>query len=131
MAVAAAAVEAAAQDSLMAEAAGAFDASVFDTITWEDAQKRMDRGEQVYNFSCSKCHGPEGLGDGGFVRAGDALVPPSFREPTWRMAGDEAAIRQAIFVGTLENMPHWGMAGLKAEAIDAVTHFIMEGFPEG
>jgi mono/diheme cytochrome c family protein len=131
MAAAAAAAQAAAQDSLMAEASGAFDASVFDTITWEDAQKRMDRGEQVYNFSCNKCHGPEGLGDGGFVRDGDALVPPSFREPTWRMAGDEAAIRQAIFVGTLENMPHWGMEGLKAEAIDAVTHFIMEGFPEG
>lgn len=128
IAAAAAAADAAAQDSLMIVASSAFDASVYDTITWEDAQKRMDRGQQVYNFSCTKCHGPEGLGDGGFVRGGDTLRPPSFREPTWRMAGNEEAIRQAVFVGTAENMPHWGLEGLKPEAIDAVTHFILEGF---
>ena len=131
LAAAAAAAEAAMQDSLVNAASAAFDAAVFDTVTWEEPQKRMDRGEQVYNFSCAKCHGPEGLGDGGFVRGGDTIRPPSFREPTWRMAGDAAAIRQAIFTGTAENMPHWGLEGLKAEAIDAVTHFILEGFPEG
>lgn len=131
IAAAAAAAEAAAQDSLMNAASSAFDASVYDTITWEEPQKRLDRGQQVYNFSCSKCHGSEGLGDGGFVQGGDTLRPPSFREPTWRMAGDEPAIRQAVFVGTAENMPHWGLAGLKAEAVDAVTHYILEGFPAG
>ena len=131
IAEAAAAAEAAAQDSIMNVASAAFDASVFDTVTWEDAEKRLARGQQVYNFSCTKCHGAEGLGDGGFVRGADTLRPPSFREPTWRMAGDEAAIRQAIFVGTAENMPHWGLEGLKAEAIDAVSHYIMQGLPAG
>ena len=119
--------QAARQDSLLAAAEAAYDPSVFDTLTWEDSEARMARGAQVYNFSCSKCHGPEGLGDGGFVRAGDTLRPPSFREPTWPLAADEAAIRQAIFVGTGENMPHWGLEGLKAEAIDAVTFYIVEG----
>lgn len=131
IAAAAAAAEAAAQDSLMNAASAAFDASVFDTVSWETPEKRMERGQQVYNFSCDKCHGAEGLGDGGFVRGGDTLRPPSFREPTWRLAGDEAAIRQAIFVGTAESMPHWGLEGLKAEAIDAVAHFILEGLPTG
>ena len=131
LAAAAAAAEAAKQDSLVNVASAAFDASVFDTVTWEEPQKRMDRGKQVYNFSGAKCHGAEGSGDGGFVRGGDTIRPPSFREPTWRLAGDEPAIRQAIFVGTAENMPHWGLEGLKPEAIDAVTHFILEGFPGG
>jgi mono/diheme cytochrome c family protein len=131
LAAAAAAAEAAKQDSLVNVASAAFDASVFDTVTWEEPQKRMDRGKQVYSFSCAKCHGAEGLGDGGFVRGGDTIRPPSFREPTWRLAGDETAIRQAIFVGTAENMPHWGLEGLKAEAINAVTHYILEGFPGG
>lgn len=131
IAAAAAAAEAATQDSLMNAASAAFDASVFDTVTWEEPQKRMDRGQQVYNFSCDKCHGLEGLGDGGFVQGGDTLRPPSFREPTWRMAGDAAAIQQAIFVGTAENMPHWGLAGLNPKDVDAVTHYILEGFPAG
>ncbi|MBT8396334.1 MAG: c-type cytochrome [Gemmatimonadetes bacterium] len=127
MAAEAAAVAAAAQDSMMAEAVAMFDASVFDTLTWETPEKRADRGAQVYNFSCARCHGSEGLGDGGFVMAGDTLRPPSFREPTWAMAGDEPAVRRAIFVGTKEGMPHWGLEGLKAEAVDAVAAYVVSG----
>ena len=67
----------------MAEAVAAFDASAFDTVTWETPEKRMERGQQVYTFSCLKCHGGDGLGDAGFVMGGDTLSPPSFREPTW------------------------------------------------
>ncbi len=123
----AAAAAAAAQDSMMAAAERMFDASVFDTVTWETPQKRADRGAQVYTFSCARCHGDDGLGDAGFVMAGDTLRPPSFREPTWPLAGDENAIRRAIFVGTKEGMPHWGLEGLKAEAVDAVAAYILEG----
>jgi mono/diheme cytochrome c family protein len=124
------ALEAAAaqQDSLMAAATDMFDAEVFDTLTWEDDQERMDRGQQVYNFSCSKCHGSEGLGDAGFVMRGDTLRPQSFADPTWALATDTTALRRAIFVGTAEGMPHWGLEGLKAEAIDAVSAFILENF---
>lgn len=111
----------------MAEASAAFDQSVYDTLTWESDQARADRGAQVYNFSCTKCHGDEGLGDAGFVLGGDTLRPPSFREPTWAMAGDLEAIRNAIFVGTKRGMPHWGLEGLKAEAVDAVARYVMNG----
>jgi len=119
---------AAEQDSLVAVATDMFDAAVFDTLTWESDEKRMERGQQVYNFSCSKCHGSEGLGDAGFVMGGDTLAPPSFADPSWAMAGDVPAVRQAVFVGSTEGMPHWGLEGLKAEAVDAVTAFILENF---
>jgi mono/diheme cytochrome c family protein len=124
---AAAAAEQARQDSLAAVAVEAYDPSVFDTITWESPEARMERGQQVYTISCSRCHGPEGLGEGGFVRGGDTLHPPSFRQSDWALAGNPQGIHQAIFVGTAENMPHWGLEGLKAEAIDAVTYYILEG----
>jgi len=124
-AAAAAAAAAAVEDSLQAVSMAAYDASVFDTLTWESPEKRMERGQQVYNFSCSRCHGPTGLGDAGFVRQGDTLRPPSFQEPTWAMAGDIDAIRRAIAVGTAEGMPHWGLEGLKPEAVDAVAAFII------
>ena len=126
-AAAAAAVEQARQDSISAEAIAAYDPAAYDTVTWENAEARMARGQQVYNFSCARCHGPEGLGDGGFVMGGDTLRPPSFRATDWPMAGDPQAVHQAIFVGTAENMPHWGLEGLKPEAIDAVTYYILEG----
>jgi hypothetical protein len=32
-------------------------------------------------------------------------------------------------VGTVENMPHWGLEGLKAEAVDAVTAHILSFRP--
>jgi mono/diheme cytochrome c family protein len=122
---------AAAADSAMAEAEAAFDASVFDTLTWESDQARMDRGAQVYNFSCTKCHGDSGAGDAGFVLEGDTLQPPSFSDPAWAMAGDVDAVRRAIFVGTKEGMPHWGLAGLHAESVDAVTAHILENLAAG
>jgi mono/diheme cytochrome c family protein len=126
-AAAAAAAAAAAEDSLQNASVVAYDASVFDTLTWESPAKRAERGVQVYNFSCARCHGPTGLGDAGFVRQGDTLRPPSFREPTWAMAGNIDAVRRAIFVGTASGMPHWGLEGLKPEAVDAVSAYIVEG----
>ena len=124
---AAAAAAAAAEDSLLATAVAAYDASAFDTLTWETPEKRLEYGGVVYVSSCSRCHGREGLGDAGFVRGGDTLRPPSFKEPTWRMAGNAEAIREAIFIGTAEGMPHWGLEGLKPGPVDAVTAYILNG----
>jgi len=124
---AAAAAAAAEQDSLMTEAQTAYDTSVFDTLTWETPERRGEYGPVVYLRSCEKCHGPQGLGDGGFVMGTDTLQPPSFREPTWAMAGDVDAIREAIFLGNREGMPHWGLVGLSAGAVDAVTQYILDG----
>jgi len=112
----------------MAQAVEAFDPAVFDTITWESAEARLARGEVVYRFSCMRCHGERGLGDAQFVRGGDTLRPPSFREPDWPYASDTAGIREQIFVGTVEGMPHWGLAGLGVKDIDAVATYIVSGF---
>jgi hypothetical protein len=43
------------------------------------------------------------------------------------MAGNAEAIREAIFVGTAEGMPHWGLEGLKPTQVDAVTAHILSG----
>lgn len=112
----------------MAQAEEAFDPAVFDTITWESEEAVLARGQVVYRFSCQRCHGERGLGDAGFVRGGDTLRPPSFREPDWDLAGDKSGVIEQVFVGTLEGMPHWGLAGLGARDIDAVATYIVEGF---
>jgi mono/diheme cytochrome c family protein len=111
----------------MADAREAYDPTAFDTITWESEQAALDRGEVVYRFSCLRCHGDRGLGDAGFVRGGDTLRPPSFREPDWIFADDKEGIREQVFVGTSEGMPHWGLEGLPAKDIDAVAAFILGG----
>ena len=80
----------------------------------------------VYQYSCRKCHGDTGLGDAGFVRHGDTLRPPSFREPDWAYAMDKEGLRDLIFVGTENEMPHWGVQGLPAKDIDAVAIFILQ-----
>lgn len=107
----------------------AFDPSMFDTVTWETSEKALERGEVVYRYSCQRCHGERGLGDAGFVRHGDTLRPPSFREPTWEFARDKEGIREQVFVGTGETMPHWGLVGLPPRDVDAVAIYILDGLP--
>lgn len=108
-------------------AATAFDALVFDSISWEAHQTAVDRGALVFRFSCEKCHGGGGAGDGGFVAGGDTLHPPSFLSEDWRFADDRDGLRKEIFTGTgTEGMPHWGLEGLSYRDIDAVSIHILE-----
>lgn len=109
----------------------AYDATAFDSISWETNTAAAERGAIVFRFSCEKCHGTEGLGDAGFVAQGDTVRPPSFRAADWRFADDHEALRQHIFVGTAQGMPHWGLEGLKARDIDAVATYIREGLRSG
>lgn len=102
-----------------------YDASVFDTLTWSADTAALSRGEVVWSFSCQKCHGALGRGDGGFVTKGDTLRPPSFREVDWRYAADTAGLRQQIFTGEGHGMPEWGLAGLPYRDIDAVARYIL------
>ena len=107
-------------DSAMA----AFDAAVFDTISWETEQAAIDRGGLVYRISCSKCHGDGGRGNGNFTVQGDTLRPPSFLTTDWRFLDDGLGLREAIYVGNILGMPYWGLVGLKYRDIDSVAHYI-------
>lgn len=124
--------EAKADTVRMAEAM--YDASVFDTITWESPEARLDRGGVVYRTSCEKCHGPNGGGNGEAALQFRIAVP-SFQAPDWPHAGDIEAIRHGTFTGhTGESfegytgeMPNWGLVtGMRVKDIDAVAAFIAE-----
>lgn len=106
-------------------AAEAFDPAGFDTISWESSDEATERGGIVYQYSCVKCHGPGGFGDGGFVQNGVTLRPPSFHQTGWEYAGDLEGLRRMIFTGREGGMPHWGLEGLKYRDVDAVSHYIL------
>lgn len=108
-------------------AAAQYDPANFDTIQWDTPEAAVERGGVVFNYSCARCHGPQGYGDGGFVSEGDTLRPPSFHQADWRFANDLAGLRSLVYTGAEGGMPHWGLVGLKYRDVDAVTRYIMEG----
>jgi mono/diheme cytochrome c family protein len=108
----------------MAMAMAAYDPASFDTISWDDPAAAVERGATVFRFSCQKCHGPNGEGDAGFVMNGDTLRPQSFHAADWAFAEDRDALREQIYIGTLDGMPHWGLEGLKYRDVDAVALYI-------
>ena len=105
----------------MAEAQ--FDPTAFDTISWATPEERLERGSVVWSFSCKKCHGDEGLGDGELARV-EELSMPMITAADWQYAGDVAAVRRRIYVGHESEMPSWGLYGLKYRDIDAVAYHI-------
>lgn len=107
-------------------AEASYDAAAFDTITWPSDSAAVARGSVVWAYSCQKCHGASGRGDGNFVQQGDTLRPPSLITAEWEFAADPAGIRRRIFTGGEQGMPHWGLEGLKIRDIDAVTRYILE-----
>lgn len=110
----------------VATALAAFDAAAFDTIAWDTDADAVVRGSIVFQYSCAKCHGSQGMGDGLFVTMGDTLRPPPFSAETFQFRDDLEGLRQHVFTGTVGGMPHWGMEGLKYRDIDAVGRFILE-----
>jgi mono/diheme cytochrome c family protein len=126
---AAAAAEAAeaAELARKAEAEGAFTLATFDTITWKADSVALTRGAVVWLYSCQKCHGQYGRGDGGFVQRGDTLHPPDFLEPGWALGEDHPGLLRKIFTGAPGGMPHWGLeTRFKPRDIDAVAWYIQE-----
>jgi mono/diheme cytochrome c family protein len=95
----------------------------FDTVMWASDSAAIARGAVVWTYSCRKCHGDFGHGDGNFVQAGDTLRPPSFVAADWALAHDREAVRTVVYTGTNECMPHWN-AHLKPRDVDAVSHYI-------
>ena len=100
-----------------------FDPTAFDSITWNSPEERLERGGVVWSFSCRKCHGDEGLGDGELARV-EELTMPVITAADWEYAGDVPAIRRRIYVGHESDMPSWGLYGLKYRDIDAVAQYM-------
>jgi mono/diheme cytochrome c family protein len=109
-------------DSVMI-AEQAYDAGVFDTVTWESEEARLERGALVYRSSCQKCHGANGGGNGDVAMQFELEVP-SFQAPEWEYAGDVPALRHRVFVGHEGAMPNWGLHGLRYRDVDAVAAHI-------
>ncbi len=101
--------------------------ALFDSIAWNDTHVAMDRGATVYAYSCAKCHGDTGAGDGNYQLRKRVLRPPSFLAEDWRFAHDMAGLREAIYRGNDRGMPHWGNAGLAPRDMDAVARYVLYG----
>ena len=115
----------------VAAAMAQFDPAGFDTITWENHDEAVVRGSVVFSYSCARCHGRHGEGDGGFVTQGDTLRPPDFTVTDWRFLEDMEGLREFIYVGAVGGMPHWGLEGLKYKDVDAVAKFLVDGLNRG
>lgn len=121
-----AAAMAAAADSVEA-ARAMYDPAGFDTVTWETREDALVRGSVVFSYSCARCHGRFGEGDGNFVTRGDTLRPPDLTVADWRFLDDPDGLREHIYTGTDHGMPNWGLEGLKYKDVDAVALFLIEG----
>ncbi len=100
-----------------------YDAGVFDTVSWERPEARVERGAVVWRASCEKCHGIEGRGDGELAQQ-LGLEVPSFLTADWAYADQADSLRQRVFVGLEGGMPNWGLHGLGYRNIDAAVAYI-------
>jgi mono/diheme cytochrome c family protein len=108
----------------IAMAATLFDPTNFDTVTWNSPDEALTRGGLVFRVSCNKCHGVTGNGDGDLVADRKSAKPPSFVAADWKYADDPMGLRKLIFTGSAQNMPYWGLVGLKYRDLDAVATYI-------
>lgn len=116
------ALRAARADSV-AQATALYDATVFDTMTWESDNARWERGGVVWSFTCSRCHGSDGAGKGADA-VNFSISVPDMTAADWALADDIPAIRERIFVGHETEMPSMGLIGLSYSDADASAHYI-------
>jgi mono/diheme cytochrome c family protein len=108
-----------------AQAIALFNAATFDTIAWIAPDSALVRGQTVYRFSCQRCHGFIGRGDGDLATE-HGIEMPDLTVASWPYEGDLPALRERIFVGHESEMPNWGLHGLAYRDVDAVAHHILE-----
>ena len=107
------------------EADEAFSMALFDTISWPSDTLRAIDGNVVFSTYCRNCHGP--LGKGGTEYALERqLAVPSLVGEQWRFAEHRDSILHRIFVGHVQGMPTWGVAGISPREMDAVTFYLTE-----
>jgi mono/diheme cytochrome c family protein len=115
----------AARADSVAMAEAMYDATVFDTVSWESDGARWERGGVVWSFSCQGCHGVEGKGHGA-VATEHGMAVPDLTVPEWRFRDDISGTRHRIFVGHESEMLSWGPRGLSYRDVDAAAHYIQD-----
>lgn len=113
----------AARADSVAQATEMYEAAVFDTLTWDSDNVRWERGGVVWAFTCQRCHGADGTGNGEDAVTFD-IEMPDMTAADWRYADDLPAIRERIFVGHETEMPSMGLIGLAYTDVDAAAHYI-------
>jgi len=108
-----------------AQAIALFNAATFDTIAWVSRDSALARGETVYRFSCQRCHGFIGRGDGDLATE-HGIEMPDLTRADWPYEDDLPALRERVFVGHESEMPNWGLHGLAYRDIDAVSHHLLD-----
>lgn len=99
--------------------------ALFDSITWDSDERRVEAGNLVYADECRRCHGAIGRGNTSYARE-QRLAVPSLVDPDWELAGDLSGVRQRIFTGHTGGMPAWGPHSLTPRQIDAAAFYILE-----
>ncbi len=113
------------REEQVARADSLFTPALFDSVTWASDSVRALQGNVVYSTYCRNCHGTLGAGGTDYARNRDLDVP-SLVEEDWRYDGQRDSILHRLFVGHAAGMPTWGVAGIDAREMDAVTWYVME-----
>lgn len=106
-------------------AAASYSPALFDTITWENPETRIEQGNTAYAEQCRRCHGTVGRGETDYARARDLTVP-SLVEPDWAFA-DLDSLRRRIYTGHASGMPVFGDGTLDPRQIDATAAYVLLG----
>jgi mono/diheme cytochrome c family protein len=109
----------------VAEAEEDFSFALFDTVTWATDSIRGLEGNVVYSTYCRNCHGSLGAGSTAYAEERGLSVPSLVAE-SWRYEENRDSVLHRIFVGHVQGMPTWGVAGISPREMDAVTHYIMD-----
>ena len=107
------------------EADEVFSMALFDSIAWPSDSIRALDGNVVYSTFCRNCHGTLGRGETDYA-AERGLEVVSLVAPDWRYAEARDSVLHRIFVGHVQGMPTWGVAGISPREMDAVTHYLMD-----
>lgn len=113
------------RETQIAEADVLFRAIQFDTIVWEGDDARARAGNEVFARECRNCHGTLGAGATEYAQA-QGLEVPSLVDQEWVFAESIDSVRHRVFVGHAGGMPTWGVAGITAGEVDAVSYYLLE-----